>query len=64
MIPIVAISASDPGVALMKCRQMGFTGFIAKPIEEELLPDQVARLIKGQQVWYVGERYGGEVEES
>jgi len=61
-IPIVAISASDPGVALMKCREMGFTGFIAKPIEEDLLPDQIERLMRGEQVWYVGEHYGGEVE--
>ena len=62
-VPIVAISASDPGVALLKCREMGFTGFIAKPIEEDLLQDQIARLMKGQEVWYVGERYGGEVTE-
>ncbi len=60
--PIVAISASDPSVALIKCREMGFTGFIAKPIEEDLLPDQIERLIKGEHVWYVGERYGGEVQ--
>ena len=63
-VPIVAISASDPGFALLKCRDLGFTGFIAKPIEEELFEDQITRLIKGEQVWYVGERYGGEVEES
>ena len=58
-VPIVAISASDPAFALPKCKQMGFTGYIAKPIEEELLPDQLAQLIEGEQIWYVGERYGG-----
>lgn len=60
--PIVAISASDPSEALIKCSEMGFSGFIAKPIDEDLLPDLIDRLIKGEEVWYVGERFGGEIE--
>jgi len=63
-IPIVAISASEPAVVLPKCREMGFSGFIAKPIEESLFEDQMARLINGQQVWYLGERYGGEAQDT
>lgn len=59
-IPIVAISASDPSNSLPKCQEMGFSGFIAKPIEEDLLVDQLLRLMNGEKVWYVGERYGGE----
>ena len=62
-VPIVAISASEPSVALPKCKELGFSGFIAKPIEEELLVDQLVRLIEGEEVWYVGERYGGELKE-
>jgi CheY-like chemotaxis protein len=61
-IPIVAISASEPAVALPKCQEMGFSGFIAKPIDDHLLPEQLARIIAGEQIWYVGERYGGEVQ--
>lgn len=63
-VPIVAISASEPSVALPKCKELGFSGFIAKPIEEELLVDQLVRLIEGEEVWYVGERYGGELKEN
>lgn len=63
-VPIVAISASDPATALLKCQERGFAGFIAKPIEEDLLPDQILRLINREPVWYLGERYGGEVAES
>lgn len=59
-VPVVAISASEPAVVLPKCREMGFSGFIAKPIEEALFEDQIARLVKGEYVWYMGERYGGE----
>lgn len=58
-VPIVAISASDPTYALPKCREMGFSGYIAKPVEEELLIEQLLQIINGQEVWYAGERYGG-----
>lgn len=56
-VPIVAISASDPSFALPKCQELGFSGFIAKPIDEDLLVDQILRLLQGEQVWHVGERY-------
>jgi CheY-like chemotaxis protein len=59
-IPVVAISASEPAVVVPKCRELGFAGFIAKPIEETVFEDQLSRLVKGEQVWYLGERYGGE----
>jgi CheY-like chemotaxis protein len=54
--PILAVSAMDPAVALAEARVRGFSGFIAKPIDRYQFPDQVARAIAGEQVWYVGER--------
>lgn len=57
-VPIVAISASDPSLALPKCQEIGFSGFISKPIEEDLLVDQLLMLINGGQVWYAGDNYG------
>jgi len=56
-VPIVAISASDPSLAMQKCRNIGFNGFISKPIEEELLVDQLVHLIEGGEVWYSGGSY-------
>lgn len=60
-VPIVAVSAAEPSVALPKARAKGFSGFIAKPIDDDLFPTQVLRLIGGEQVWYAGERYQGVV---
>ena len=54
-VPIVAISAMDPAVALPRVRARGFAGFIAKPIDKGLFPQQIADLIEGQEVWYTGE---------
>lgn len=58
-IPVVAISASEPAVAIPKCKQYGFNGFIAKPVDDETLPEQLVQLVRGEEVWYAGERYGG-----
>ena len=45
-IPIVAVSASDPSVAIPKTKAKGFSGFITKPIEMDLLSITVRRAIE------------------
>jgi CheY-like chemotaxis protein len=56
-VPIVAVSAMDPGMAIPKTLSKGFAGFIAKPIDNHLFPKQLVRIIEGEQIWYGGERY-------
>jgi CheY-like chemotaxis protein len=51
-VPIVAVSAMDPSTALPRAREKGFSGFISKPIDFHLFPQQIAALIAGEQVWY------------
>jgi CheY-like chemotaxis protein len=58
-VPIVAVSASEPSVAIPKARDQGFSGFIAKPIDGDLFPVQLERILAGEQVWYAGGRYQG-----
>ena len=53
-IPIIAVSASEPTAAIPKARELGFSGYISKPIDEALLADQVARIIAGEKIWYDG----------
>jgi CheY-like chemotaxis protein len=53
-IPVVAVSASDPETAMPKAREMGFSGYIAKPIDQDLFPRQLAGLIRGEAIWYDG----------
>lgn len=55
-VPIIAVSAMDPSIAIPKTRAQGFTGFIAKPIDNQLFPQQIAKLAMGEPVWYTGER--------
>jgi CheY-like chemotaxis protein len=50
-VPIVAVSAAEPSIAIPKTQQMGFAGFIAKPIDDELFPKQLAQILAGEPVW-------------
>ncbi|MEO8608008.1 MAG: response regulator [Chloroflexota bacterium] len=54
--PIVAVSAMDPGIAIPKTLSKGFSGFIAKPIDNHLFPKQILKIIEGEPLWYAGER--------
>ncbi len=53
-IPIVAVSASEPAIEIPKGQQLGFQGFIAKPINMHIFPEQVANCIGGQSIWIAG----------
>jgi CheY-like chemotaxis protein len=53
-VPILAVSASDPGEAIPKTREMGFSGFISKPINEERFAHQVLAVIAGEAIWHDG----------
>ena len=56
-VPIIAVSASEPSLAIPKTRELGFDGFIAKPIDKYLFPQQLTQLLQGESVWYAGERF-------
>ncbi len=50
-VPIIAISAAEPSEAMARCRELGFDGYIAKPIDEEQFPGQLERVLAGEDVW-------------
>jgi two-component system, cell cycle response regulator DivK len=53
-VPIIAVSAAEPAVAIPQVRARGFDGFIAKPLDDVLFPQQIARIIDKQPVWHIG----------
>jgi len=56
-IPIIAISASEPSFAIPKTKEMGFSGFIAKPVDESQLASQIAQILSGEEIWSAGSRF-------
>src|SRR5664279_1834725 len=49
-VPIVAVSAMDFAIAAPKARSMGFSGFISKPIDNYLFPQQIAAILQGESI--------------
>jgi two-component system, cell cycle response regulator DivK len=50
-IPIVAVSAMDPSIAIPKVQVLGFAGFIAKPVDFDMFPTQLVKLLNNEPVW-------------
>lgn len=50
---VIAITASvtNEEVSLLKAR--GFDGAISKPLNIEIFPNLIARIINGEQIWYI-----------
>lgn len=51
-VPMVIISAADPQVEMMRARELGLSGYIAKPLDSYLFAQQVRDIIEGKPVWY------------
>ena len=50
-IPIVAVTAMDPGTEIQKARDKGFAGYLSKPIRTRTLAKAILRILDGEEVW-------------
>jgi two-component system cell cycle response regulator DivK len=50
-IPIVAVTAEASLEQMNKAREAGFDGFLGKPLDPDRFPDQIRRILSGEQVW-------------
>jgi CheY-like chemotaxis protein len=51
-IPIIAVSAADPGIEIPRTQEKGFAGFIGKPVKPHWFAKQIASCIRGEAIWY------------
>jgi two-component system cell cycle response regulator DivK len=51
---VVAITADANPASMEKARQAGFDGFLGKPIDPDKFPDQIRRILQGEQIWDLG----------
>jgi two-component system cell cycle response regulator DivK len=51
---IVAVTADVSNANLNRAKSAGFDGFLAKPINVDLFPDQIRRILDGESVWDLG----------
>ena len=50
-ISVVAVTAYASEGQMKKARKAGFDGFLGKPLDADRFPEQVRRIIAGEQVW-------------
>jgi two-component system cell cycle response regulator DivK len=50
-VPIVAVTADASTGSMERARSAGFDGFIGKPLDPDRFPDQVRRVLMGEEVW-------------
>ena len=50
---VVALTASVTNEEVSLLKNGGFDGAIAKPLNIDAFPDLIARIINGEQVWYI-----------
>jgi two-component system cell cycle response regulator DivK len=51
---IVAVTAEASQEQMAKARAAGFDGFIGKPLDPDRFPEQIRKLLKGDEVWDLG----------
>jgi two-component system cell cycle response regulator DivK len=49
--PIVAVTADVSLKNVTRAREAGFNGFIGKPLDPDRFPEQVRRVLQGEEVW-------------
>jgi len=50
-VPIIAMSVLDRSEAIPLAKRRGFAGFISKPIDFKVFPQQIAQIIDGTPIW-------------
>ena len=50
-IPVIAVTAEASREQMNRARTSGFDGFLGKPLDPDRFPDQIRRILSGEQVW-------------
>lgn len=50
-VPIVAVTANTSRPYIQRARDLGFDGFIGKPLDPDRFPEQVRKALQGEEVW-------------
>ena len=51
---VIAVTAEASVAQINKAKDSGFDGFIGKPLDPDRFPEQIRRILLGDQVWEIG----------
>ena len=52
---VVVVTAHGSTTEMKKAREAGFDGFISKPLDVDMFPEQIRRILQGEAVWEMGD---------
>jgi two-component system cell cycle response regulator DivK len=53
-VPVIAVTAEASMEQMTKAKTSGFNGFLGKPLNPDLFPNQMQRILAGEPVWEIG----------
>ncbi|MBK8984693.1 MAG: response regulator [Chloroflexi bacterium] len=51
---VVVVTAHGSSEEMKKAREAGFDGFLVKPLDADLFPEQISRILNGEEIWDLG----------
>lgn len=51
---VVVVTAYSSTAEMQKAREAGFDGFLTKPLDADLFPEQIRQILSGEPVWELG----------
>lgn len=51
---VVAVTAHGSAAEMQKARDAGFDGFLTKPLDADLFPEQIRQILSGEAIWDLG----------
>lgn len=51
---VVVVTAHGSSEEMQKAKDAGFDGFLSKPLDADLFPEQIRRILSGEEVWDLG----------
>ena len=52
-IPAIAVTAEAGVDQMNRARAAGFSGYLGKPLDPDKFPDQIRRILNGEEVWEI-----------
>jgi two-component system cell cycle response regulator DivK len=50
---VVVVTAQGSTLEMKKAQEAGFDGFISKPLDADRFPDQIRKILSGEEIWDV-----------
>jgi len=51
---VVVVTAHGSTEEMKKARAAGFDGFLVKPLDADLFPEQISKILAGEEIWDLG----------